>query len=406
LQLILGTWIAAGNWKIASEVTSQPLKTRQLLKQQLVNIHNLNEMSKVLLGMAHTFMPLVGATFVKYDQKSERYELIDKWSVDGRTLPVPTPLPTLKKPSLKFIDQGSAQGFFIPGKCSDRAQTAEQLSIFFLTRPDGDDQTALLSLFFPPEASFTQLQLALLNEIALEAELAIERDQLRIMLSSQDAMKKVEHERISRYLHDTLGHNLAYLRLKLDQLSGDDALQDIYAIQQEIERMRDIADLAYEQMRKSLSDLREEPIPEFATAVQEYVNSIGDQSGLEVLLLTEGEARLLPDQLQRQILYILREVMRNVEKHAQASKVWLRIVWEKENLTIVVRDDGRGFDVNGAHKQSGHLGLKIIEECTEELHGRFVLSSKQHQGTQVYLSFPLDHHVRSTRGSVESFNRG
>jgi two-component system nitrate/nitrite sensor histidine kinase NarX len=289
--------------------------------------------------------------------------------------------------------KGSAAGFFIPGKSANHTQRSDQLSIFCLPHPYEKDQVGLLCLFFPPDASFSASQITLLNEIALETDLAIERAQMKRRLSSQDAVKKFEHDRIARYLHDTLGHNLAFLRLKLDQLSGDEALLDIVAIQQEIERMRDIADLAYEQMRNSLSDLRGEPVPEFVAAVRECAAAAGERAGFEVRLQADGQSRALPAELQRQILYILREALRNIEKHARASKVWIRIVWGIGNLMLFIRDDGRGFNVDAAAMQPGHFGLKIIRECTEELNGSFLITSKVNSGTVIDLCFPLEQPV-------------
>jgi signal transduction histidine kinase len=399
IQFIFGLLIAQGNWKVASASTSQPLRTRQLLKQNLVNAHDLNEISKVLLRLAHTFVPLVGASFIRYDQKSGSYERIDEWSVDGRPLPIPAPIPSQHHTSVDFSQKEPALGYFIPGKCSKNGKDAEILSIFCMPRLYGDSQTTLLSLFFPPDASFSYSQFSLLNEIALEAELAIERAHLRRLLSSLDSANKIEQDKIARYLHDTLGHNLAFLRLKLDQLSGDGALQDIVLIQQEIERMRDIADLAYEQMRNSLSDLRGEPVPEFAAAIQEYAVTAGNRAGFDVLLQIDGTSRPLPTLLQRQILYVLREVLRNIEKHARASKVWIRLSWEAEDLVIHIEDDGCGFDVGAARNQPGHFGLQIIEQCIQEFHGHFMLRSEVNAGTKVELCFPIDQYNYSFAGN-------
>jgi nitrate/nitrite-specific signal transduction histidine kinase len=223
----------------------------------------------------------------------------------------------------------------------------------------------------------------------MEIELAIERAQMRKFLSSQLTANKVDPDQIARYLHDTLGHNLAYLCLKLDQLSGDGAFQDIVFIQHEIERVRDIADLAYEQMRNSLSDLRGEPLPEFETAIREYASSAANQAGFTVSIQIEGKSRTLPAPLQRQILYIFREALRNIQKHARATRVSIKISWEAEDLALLIEDDGCGFDVGTSTNLPGHFGLKIIEECTRELNGHFVLNSKLNAGTKIHLCFPV-----------------
>jgi nitrate/nitrite-specific signal transduction histidine kinase len=360
----------------------------QQLKQKLIGIKELDEFNGILREVSHRFLPVVGATFVLYDKEAKQYELVDKWYLEEDSLPSSPPLLSVTRSTIDIIDQGPSLGFFLRETTSDPMRGSGQFKIFCLPRSCGTWQIALLFLFFPAQVSLSHTQVILLNDIAQEIALALERNQMRRLLSLHAAAKKAENERIARYLHDTLGHNIAYLHLKLDQLSGDE-LQDTLVIRSEIERMRDIAEQAYEQVRNSLSDLRGEPTPEFFSAIQDSAIAASIRSGFTLRIYRKGQPRTLPIQTQRHILYILREVLRNIEKHAGAQRVKIVILWKNDDLILSVKDDGVGFDVEAARKQSGHYGLKIIEECVLQINGCVAISSSAKRGAKITFRFPL-----------------
>jgi nitrate/nitrite-specific signal transduction histidine kinase len=100
-----------------------------------------------------------------------------------------------------------------------------------------------------------------------------------------------------------------------------------------------------------------------------------------------GVTRRLPPAYQRQILFIFREIIANIERHASAKEVRINLSWEKEWLALKVQDDGRGFDPQ-VWKLPGHLGMNIINERATEIGGEFKVRSELELGTEVLLIVP------------------
>jgi two-component system nitrate/nitrite sensor histidine kinase NarX len=93
--------------------------------------------------------------------------------------------------------------------------------------------------------------------------------------------------------------------------------------------------------------------------------------------------------VHRQILYLAREAIRNIEKHAQAQQVTIAISWTADRFTIEISDDGIGFDRESLNNQDGHYGLKIMQECAEEIEGSLTLTSTPYVGTRVTFWMPI-----------------
>jgi two-component system nitrate/nitrite sensor histidine kinase NarX len=106
-------------------------------------------------------------------------------------------------------------------------------------------------------------------------------------------------------------------------------------------------------------------------------------------IIVEGESHSLHPNVQRKILYMIREGLRNVEKHADAQHVTVQLTWSRESLMIVISDDGQGFDPNMIGVLRGHYGLRIIQEYIKELNGTFKIISSERSGTSLILRLPV-----------------
>jgi nitrate/nitrite-specific signal transduction histidine kinase len=253
----------------------------------------------------------------------------------------------------------------------------------------GNKPTAVLDLLLPRGYSLQPTQEEFLNAIALELAYFIDYLQLRHWAHEHNDSLKGEQDHIARHLHDTLGDNLAYLRLKLDQLSEEMTFKEATRIHQEIVRLRDIANISYMQVRSALTELRGDTPTDLTSALHECAQIIGERANFKVHFSSQGEPQdLLPD-IQRKVLYIFREAFRNVERHALASQVSLKLAWNRNWLTITSSDDGEGFDINEAIKLKSHYGLNMMEEMAEELRGDLSIKSSSEKGTKLVLQVPL-----------------
>ncbi len=197
-----------------------------------------------------------------------------------------------------------------------------------------------------------------------------------------------ERSRIARDLHDLLGQNLGYICLKLDELSLNDTLKYMEPIQQDVARMRDAANDAYELVRNMLAAARPSNSVDLGTALLTQGKLVGSRASFKIQLTSSGQARPLSPIIQQQILYLFQEALNNVEKHAQAQQVDINLVWAEDILSITLSDNGCGFETN-TPLVDGHFGLVIMQERAEEVNGFLSITSNPGVGTQLTFKLPL-----------------
>jgi two-component system nitrate/nitrite sensor histidine kinase NarX len=197
-----------------------------------------------------------------------------------------------------------------------------------------------------------------------------------------------ERKRIAQDLHDTLAPNISYLRLKLDQLSCEGTLHDILEIQQDIERMHDAATEAYKQIRGTLTVLGPDAPGDLPEAIRECALRVGERAGFAVAMEHRPDRLPLDPAVRRELLFICREALNNVEKHAGAQQVTIRIHGDKRELQVSIADDGKGFDRDQA-PPDGHFGLAVMRRRADAIGATLTVASAAGRGTHVELRIPV-----------------
>ena len=99
---------------------------------------------------------------------------------------------------------------------------------------------------------------------------------------------------------------------------------------------------------------------------------------------------VLDPHVRREILLVANEAFHNVEKHAQANHLSVRLYREAEDFRMQIEDDGIGFDLDEYFiSQNGHYGLANIRQRMEQINGRLLIESTPGNGTAVSLRVPL-----------------
>jgi PAS domain S-box-containing protein len=211
-----------------------------------------------------------------------------------------------------------------------------------------------------------------------------------------EAEREKERARIARDLHDSLGHSLGYVHLKLDRLAGDSTLGEIGKVKQELAQMRDVINKAYEVVRGMLAASRPSNLTDFTAALLAQARTVGQRGNFKVQLTSEGQPGSLTPIVQQQVLFLFREALINVERHANAQQVDISLLWAERSLTITLEDDGCGFEM-AAQQPNGHYGLRIMQERTEQINGYLTLDSRPGAGTQVVLRLPLTPNIEQVK---------
>jgi ABC-2 type transport system ATP-binding protein len=128
-------------------------------------------------------------------------------------------------------------------------------------------------------------------------------------------------------------------------------------------------------------DLDDTTLPD---AVQRLADRVSGEVGVPIEVVVEGTPHPLPADREVVLLRAAQEAPANVRKHAAASHVWFRLVYEGTGATVEVRDDGWGFDPDGA----AGFGLRGMGSRAAAVGGRLTVDSTPGGGTVVALSVP------------------
>ena len=220
---------------------------------------------------------------------------------------------------------------------------------------------------------------------------ALERSEaVRAHAEQQVAASATERKLVAQNLHDTLAQNISYLRLRLDQLTVDgEALpqQPVQVAASDVANMRAAAEEAYCQVRMTLDALNPLPVQDLTAAIDRQAKVIAQRAGLCLRMTQIGAPYTLPASTNQQILYIVREAVHNVEKHACAQSVHVQVVWLEKELIIKITDDGVGMLPDTAHDES-HYGLWIMRHRAAEIGGAVTVQPASGSGTEVTLWLP------------------
>lgn len=250
-----------------------------------------------------------------------------------------------------------------------------------------DQLLGVIKLEYPLGSSPAPSQVRLLKSAVPVMALALEVAMLQKMAAEQAAASAAQRQSIAQNLHDSLAQNISYLRLKLDQLTGENAIHEIGAVLQELERMRATADEAYQQVRSTLDELTPSQGEDLHSMVLKQAQAISSRAGFTLQTSRVGEPYPISPAVRQQILYIVREALHNVEKHSQANEVALQYCWLESELIIKINDNGVGFNPR-AVTDDGHYGLWIMQHRAQEIGGTVKIIPIAGKGTEVTLWVP------------------
>lgn len=194
------------------------------------------------------------------------------------------------------------------------------------------------------------------------------------------AAREAERQRLARELHDGVGQVLASAAFRLRRAEEEGAAAARPA--------RVLVENAVSEVRRLSRNLGPAALRDlgFLAAARLLGRELAERSLLRVEVLDAAFPARLPAALSLDLYRILQESLSNVERHAGASRVEIRLEGRRGSLRLSVRDDGRGFDP--LQPARGGLGLGHLRERTALLNGRLRLASTPGAGTEVGVVVP------------------
>jgi signal transduction histidine kinase len=232
---------------------------------------------------------------------------------------------------------------------------------------------------------------------SLLAELQEAHRQLQEYALHAEEMAVVqERNRLAREMHDTLGHRLTVAAV---QLEGAQRLcsTDPDRAQVMVGTVRDEVREALGELRSAVATLRAplEADLQLRSSLQRLITSFEEATGFIVHQVLPEKMPELPGVYRLAIFRAAQEALTNVQKHAEATHVWLMLTSQDNAVTLLVGDDGQGVSLSG--EQAG-FGLRGMRERAAQLGGELHLEPRRGGGTQVSFRLPLPAHEDGSDG--------
>jgi PAS domain S-box-containing protein len=230
------------------------------------------------------------------------------------------------------------------------------------------------------------------QEKQVQAEISAYQQKLRSLASELALTEERERRRLAADLHDHIGQILALAQIKLGALRQEsdstDAQSTVGEIREYISQaIRYTRSLTFELGLPVLYDLGLE------AAVEWLAEQFQEQHHLEINVIRDGQPKPLSEAASLLVFRVLRELLGNVVKHAQASRVDISVIRQNDFLNLEVRDNGIGFEageVTAKWGRSAGYGLFSIRERLNHLGGFLEVTSRPKQGTSATIMVPLE----------------
>jgi signal transduction histidine kinase len=262
-----------------------------------------------------------------------------------------------------------------------------------------DKRLGTMGLYFAQPRVFDDADLQLYESFAKILGLAVYNTQL---VATAGKLATVEERaRLARELHDSVTQSLFSLNLTL-RAAKRVLMTDRNEAIKLIDNVHELAQGSLAEMRALIFELRPQALENegLALALQKHADAVRARSGLNVHLSVQGDRRL-PIDHEEALYQIAREALHNVVKHAQARDSWVDLDMASDEVTLSIRDNGRGFDVGKLKTGGGsHIGTSTMRERAEAIRGQLEITSEVGAGTEVRIS------VTVPPGSDESEGMG
>jgi PAS domain S-box-containing protein len=231
-------------------------------------------------------------------------------------------------------------------------------------------------------------EMELLTSVGEQLGVVVENARLRNQ--AEQLMVLEERNRLARELHDSVTQSLysvtlfAEAGLNLTQKNEYKRIGSLFAdvletSQQALKEMR----LLVHKLRPSI--LEKEGL---VRALQHRLKAVEGRAGIKNQLIVEGTLDLT-NELEETLFHVAQEALNNSLKHAHATEVRVYLRQNEQDLILLVKDNGRGFDPETAAEGSG-LGLISMRERVEKLGGEIIYQSVAGQGTEIQVRLPLE----------------
>ncbi len=269
-----------------------------------------------------------------------------------------------------------------------------------LTVPAGADEVSHIGAALAEAIQHLQQEKQALTTLNAELDARVAERTARIRRLADEARQAAvtrERLRLARDLHDTLAHSLMALLTQIRLVRKLRVRLDAAELDAELGRAENVAASGLTETRAAITQMRHNSVSDtgLGPALRELLSRFSERSSVVASLDADPQSADLADERAETVFRIVEEALRNVERHARARSVRVRLekIVSLESGTsdlagrvcVEIADDGVGFDPTTP--RPGHYGLRGIQEQAALIGAHLGVHSRPGEGTRIVLEF-------------------
>ncbi|MED4474724.1 sensor histidine kinase [Oceanobacillus caeni] len=202
-----------------------------------------------------------------------------------------------------------------------------------------------------------------------------------------------ERRKISREIHDGPAQSLANILLRSELIEKIYLQGDVSKAMDEIKSIRGMIRSSLVEVRRIIYDLRPMALDDLGLVptIKKYISNVGEYNNIQIDFVMMGTEKRLNPKYEIAFFRLMQEALQNAIKHAEASVIQVKLEIGTNYLTLMVKDDGKGFNTELKKEQS--FGLIGMKERVENLQGELSIQSEIGKGTVITIRVPYNDSV-------------
>lgn len=251
---------------------------------------------------------------------------------------------------------------------------------------ENNNEALLVICFDITQRKNAQYQINEITKEHFELEISKQKELSSKIIESQEK----EQNRIAKDIHDGIGQMLTGLKFTIESIETS----NINSTRKKIEQLKTLTSEIITGVRTATFNLSPPELADYGIAASLFKLSqeLSKFTGKEIFTINKTAFNLRLEPLVEINIYrIVQEAVNNAIKYADSPQIVISISHSDDMLSIIIDDNGKGFNVEQVKTQDGHsgMGLTFMNERIAYLNGRLFITSNEKVGTRVTLNIPI-----------------
>lgn len=210
---------------------------------------------------------------------------------------------------------------------------------------------------------------------------------MRIIAAQED-----ERKRLSREIHDGPAQMMAHVLMRSDLIERVYRDKGIEQALKELQELKSNVRNALSEVRRIIYDLRPMALDDLGVVptLKKYLSTVEEYNGgVTIHFQSIGADRRLSPDIEVSLFRLVQEGVNNAIKHAKPTEIWVKMEWRKNDVNVIVKDNGIGFNKDNMAKGQS-FGIIGMQERLELMQGTMKIASELHKGSTFLFQVPYE----------------